>query len=104
MANNMKRANHHWWPQCVSKRWFNNENKIYQLFFDERYIPPHTITKNFGAIGNAHTIKFSLEKPTDWDETFEGIFNDGLFPNILNWLEGLKDNFDPLEDEQANLT
>jgi len=99
----MKSASHHWWPQCISKRWVNDENVVHQLFWDGRDIA-HKNTKNFGAIGNAHLIKFS-DKPTDWDESFEKIFDlaDRTFPNVLDWIESLQGNFNPLKEEQENL-
>ena len=99
----MKSASHHWWPQCVSKRWVNDEKVVHQLFCDERDIS-HKNTKNFGAIGNAHLIKFA-DKLTDWDQSFENFFDlaDRTFPDILNWLESLKVNFNPLKVDQVKL-
>jgi hypothetical protein len=103
MANNIKSEKHHWWPQCVSKRWFNNKNEIHQLPWNGHYIPLQTSTKKFGAIGNAHTIKYSTY-PTEWDESFENFFAvaDGNFPNILDWLIDLQGKQLSLQEEHEN--
>jgi hypothetical protein len=86
----IKTERHHWWPQGVSKRWLDEDGVIHQLFWDGRDIP-QTNTKNFGVIGNAHSIKFAV-KPTVWDQCFEGIFQsaDKAFPSILDWLNSLE--------------
>ena len=99
----LKSALHHWWPQCVSKRWLNDEGVIYHLFWDERCIP-QTNPKNFGAIKDAHFIKHAIY-PTDWDESFEEAFGfvDGKFPTILDWLAELQEKPLLQDEEQENL-
>jgi hypothetical protein len=100
----IKSALHHWWPKSVSKRWFNKDGIIHQLSWDGRDIP-QTNAKNFGAIRNAHLIKFS-SKPTVWDQSFEDIFQsaDDAFPDVLNWVESLQirnlDNISVVPQEQ----
>lgn len=86
----IKTERHHWWPQGISKRWLNEEGVIHQMFWDGRVIQQKN-TKKFGAIGNAHAIKFA-DKPTAFDQSFEGIFQsaDDSFPDILDWLESLQ--------------
>lgn len=99
-----KSALHHWWPQCVSRRWLNDKGIIYYLFWDGRCIL-QTEPKNFGAIKNAHLIKHAIY-PTDWDESFEETFGlaDGAFPKILDWLIDLQKTMPCLQDEeQENL-
>lgn len=98
----IKSALHHWWPQCVSKCWLNDEGIVYHLFWDEHCIP-QTNPKNFGAIKNAHLIKHAIY-PTDWDEDFENIFgySDGAFPKILDWLTGSQENHFLLDKEHEN--
>lgn len=85
----IKTAHHHWWPQCVSGRWRNEEGKIHQLFCDGKVVP-HSNTNSFGGIKNGHTIKLA-DKPTPWDHSFEDIFGtaDGAFPALLAALEAL---------------
>ena len=95
-----KSALHHWWPQCLSKRWLNDKGVIYHLFWDDRCIP-QTNPKNFGAIKDAHLIKHAIY-PTDWDESFEEIFGsaDGAFPKSLDWLIDLQKTKPSLQDEE----
>ena len=47
---------------------------------------------NFGAIGNAHHIKFGENNP--WNSTFEPVFDraDTEFPDLANWLMTLEAN------------
>jgi hypothetical protein len=100
----LKSALHHWWPQCVSKHWLNDEGVINHLFWNE-YNVPQTNPRNFGAIRDAHLIKYA-SYPTDWDESFEGFFGsaDEAFPKILDWLIDLQEKTPSLQDEeQGNL-
>jgi hypothetical protein len=99
----LKSALHHWWPQCVSKRWLNDKGVIYHLFWDGRCIS-QVNPKNLGAIKNAHLIKHATY-PTDWDESFESIFgfSDQNFPKVIDWLSEFQENSFIEDKEQENL-
>jgi hypothetical protein len=90
MKNNHQSKNHHWWPQCVSKEWFNRNGILYHLRSDGTIIE-QTNTKSFGAINHGHTFKLGNNQSTPWDQNFENFFDnaDNIFPSILNWLKEL---------------
>lgn len=81
---------HHWWPQCVAKRWSDENGKINQLFYDGRLVP-HKKPRNIGGIRNGHLIKLNKEASV-WDQSFENIYSnaDNSFPDILTFLSSLK--------------
>lgn len=87
-----KSERHHWWPQCVSRRWAGDDGGVSWLSPDgtERRAKP----ENFGVIGNGHFIKLGNTpgEATAWDQNFESEFQraDSNFPSVIAWLEGLK--------------
>jgi hypothetical protein len=87
----LKSERHHWWPECVSRHWADDSGLVHCMFPDGKVVsaPP----KNFGVIGNGHTIKLSREpgESTPWDENFEHEFNqaDNGFPATIEWLQQL---------------
>src|SRR5262245_52435200 len=71
---------HHWWPRGLSKLWVDDKGLVSQLRHTgkiERSKP-----KNFGAISNAHFLKF--EGP--WNATVEPIFAfaDSNLPGLVS--------------------
>ena len=86
-----KSERHHWWPECVSQRWADDQGGVHWLK------PDGDVTRarpdNFGVIGNGHIIKLG-NKPgetTPLDQNFENFFQDAddRFPTVIDWLEGL---------------
>lgn len=86
-----KSERHHWWPECVSKRWADDAGGVHWLLPDgsERKARPDA----FGGIGNGHYIKLGNQPGdvTPWDQNFETEFQqaDDQFPGVIAWLEGL---------------
>lgn len=93
-----KSERHHWWPECVSKYWKDPDGNVHWLLptGEIRTAPP----KNFGCIGNGHYIKLGRNagETTVWDQNFESIFDnvDAGFPNVINWLQSLERNDEPI--------
>jgi hypothetical protein len=87
----LKSARHHWWPQCVSRFWADENGTTGWLKPDGSVIriPPDKL----GMIGNAHLIKLGRNagETTDWDSSFENEFDaaDRCFPSVISWLESL---------------
>lgn len=87
----LKSERHHWWPECVSDYWKNDDGCVHWLRADgtEKTLPP----KNCGVIGNGHHIKLSKKKDEGsvWDESFEHVFQaaDSNFPKVIDWLKTL---------------
>ena len=84
---------HHWWPECVSKRWVDQAGGVHWLLPDGsvRRAQPAA----FGVIGNGHVIKLrTMAGSWTAGENFEREFQraDDRFPAIIDWLEGL--NYD----------
>lgn len=86
-----KSERHHWWPECVSRKWADEGGGVHWLLPDgsERRARPDA----FGVIGNGHFIKLGREAGEDtvWDQNFEDEFQkaDDQFPRVLSWLESL---------------
>lgn len=84
----MKSANHHWWPECVSKHWADSQG------FTNWIIPDGTIKKvppaKLGMIGNGHHIKLNSNpaNSSPFDMSFENEFEvaDSNFPAVIEWL------------------
>jgi hypothetical protein len=87
-----KSERHHWWPECVSRKWADEAGGVTWLLPDggERRARPEA----FGVIGNGHYIKLSgnAGETTPWDQNFEDEFQkaDEQFPSVIKWLEGLE--------------
>lgn len=90
-----KSERHHWWPECVSKRWADEKGGVHWLLptGEDRRARP----ESFGVIGNGHFIKLGRESgaSTSWDQNFEPVFQqaDDRFPAVIDWLESL--TFEP---------
>jgi hypothetical protein len=86
-----KSERHHWWPECVSKRWADGQGGVHWLRPDssEQRARP----KSFGVIGNGHFVKLRGRDGEDsgWGENFEFEFGDadGRFPGMIDELEAL---------------
>lgn len=95
-----KSERHHWWPECISKRWADERGGVHWLLpsGEERCARP----ESFGVIGNGHFIKLGRKpgESTPWDQNFEPIFHqaDDRFPAVIDWLEGLR--FEPCMGQQ----
>lgn len=87
-----KSERHHWWPECVSKHWADENGGVHWLRPDgtEQRAKPAA----FGVIGNGHYIKLGKEpgETTPWDQNFESFFQhaDDGFPGVISWLESLE--------------
>ena len=81
-AKPLKSALHHWWPQSLSKFWAHTDGRVTQLSWDGKEV--RSSPSNFGAIKNAHHIKFGDDNP--WNSTFEHIFDaaDSQFPELAD--------------------
>lgn len=97
----LKSERHHWWPECISKLWVDDEGFVSQMMPDgkiQRLKP-----KNVGVIGNGHHIRLGSDatEESPWDETFEPVFNkpDSTFPALIAWLETLERCDPPFERE-----
>ena len=92
MARSLKPERHHWWPECVSEFWKNDEGCVHWLRPNGKIVqsPP----KNFGVIGNGHQIRLGTApgETTIWDESFERDFQraDDNFPTVIRWLQELE--------------
>lgn len=86
-----KSERHHWWPECISKRWADANGGVHWL------LPTGEVRRarpeSFGVIGNGHFIKLGREPGTStpWDQNFEPLFHraDDCFPAVIDWLESL---------------
>ena len=86
----LKSERHHWWPQCVSEHWNDNDGSVHWMKPSGEVV--RAPAKRFGVIGNAHHFKPEGGGEHDaWDFTFEPEFNkaDGQFPALIQWLQGL---------------
>jgi hypothetical protein len=83
----LKSALHHWWPRSLSKLWVDNDGRVTRLAWDGT--TTRSNPANFGAIKNAHHMKFGESNP--WNNSFEEIFADadGQFSNLSKWLLSL---------------
>ena len=93
---NLKSAQHHWWPQTLSKYWADDAGGVHRLSPDGTVI--RSQPKRFGTVKNAHHIKLGTpESPSPWDETFEPKFGmaDGAIRGLVSWLESLADTLLP---------
>lgn len=92
LVRGLKSERHHWWPECVSEFWKNDEGCVHWLWPNGKIVqsPP----KNFGVIGNGHQIRLGCtpEEITVWDESFERDFQtaDENFPAVIRWLQELE--------------
>lgn len=95
-----KSERHHWWPECISKRWADERGGVHWLLptGEERCARP----ESFGVIGNGHFVKLGRKpgESTPWDENFEPVFHraDDRFPAVIDWLESLR--FEPCMGQQ----
>jgi hypothetical protein len=87
----LKRENHHWWPECVSRYWAAEDGRV-------GWIKPDGITirvlpESLGQTGNVHHVKFGHNPDASdiWNFSFENEFNaaDSDFIRVIAWLEGL---------------
>lgn len=87
----LKSERHHWWPECVSQHWADQDGGVHWLRPSGETI--RSTPNNFGLIGNGHHIKLSGDPcaPSPWDESFEAKFQtaDGNFPKVIAWLDEL---------------
>lgn len=87
-----KSERHHWWPECVSRHWQDESNRIHWLLPDGtlRFGQP----RNLGVITNGHYVKLAPGSETTWDYNFEPIFDrvDAAFPELIKWLQSLARN------------
>ena len=101
----LESEDHHWWPQCVSKHWKNNQGSIHKMS-SIGTVSPYKKHRKLGYIPNAHSIKFSGE-PTVWDESYEQYFdfvdNNKGFPSIIKWLRGLESNYSSQDEENEKI-
>ena len=86
----LKSELHHWWPQSLSRYWADGDGVIHQLFASGRVVE-QTNPRKFGAIRNAHHIKFG-DAPSPWEFSFEGEFGaaDSAFRGVIAWIENLE--------------
>ena len=87
----LKSERHHWWPECVSSHWKNEQGCVHWLSPDgtEKVLPP----KNCGLIGNGHHVKLGAPgEATVWDHSFEAEFQlaDSNFPVVVEWLKSIE--------------
>lgn len=84
MTKTLKSALHHWWPRSLSALWADTDGCVTQLSWDGT--KTRSKPANFGAIKNAHHIKFSEVDP--WNTSFEQAFADadGQFADLAEWL------------------
>lgn len=87
----LKSERHHWWPECVSQYWADDESGVHWLLPDGQI--RRSTPNNFGVIGNGHHIKLGSDPAIGsvWDESYEHEFNtaDTNFPSIIEWLNSL---------------
>ena len=80
----LKTELHHWWPRNLSRFWAGDDGCTTQFSHDGEIVraPP----ANFGAITNAHHIKFQDDNP--WNTSFESTFGkaDRQFGDLAEWL------------------
>jgi hypothetical protein len=79
----LKSELHHWWPRALSRLWEDEDGRVTRLSWDRKELkaPP----KQFGAITNAHHMKFG----GPWSTTIEPLFGDAdtSLPMIAQKLE-----------------
>lgn len=86
-----KSERHHWWPECVSQYWKDDNGGVTWILPDgtERRSKP----ESFGVIRNGHFIKLGKEpcEHTPWDQNFESVFQnaDSNFPTVITTLQEL---------------
>ncbi len=84
LVNGSEPKRHHWWPECISKHWEDQDGCTHWILPDgEIRTAP---AKNFGVIGHGHSIKPDKEgQPSVWDHNFEPVFNeaDSSFPFVI---------------------
>lgn len=101
----LESEDHHWWPQCVSKHWKDNQGHIHKMS-SIGTVSPYKKHRKLGYIPNAHSIKFSGE-PTVWDESYEHYFdfvdNNKGFPSIIKWLRELKSNYSSQDEDNEKI-
>jgi len=91
MGKKKKSERHHWWPECVSQHWADENGGVNRLSPDGSL--RQGVPKNFGVIGNGHLIKLSYE-PEFEDvrfQNFEPEFQraDSNFSGVIEWLGNL---------------
>lgn len=90
MGDSTGSKRHHWWPECVSRRWADETGGVTRLSPDEKTLTGKP--SGFGVIGHGHTIKLGPPgQGTGWDQNFEDEFRnaDDRFPYVIDWLENL---------------
>lgn len=100
----LKSERHHWWPECVSKYWADDQNGVHWLLPNQEV--RRATPNNFGVISNGHHIKLGDDPETGsvWDESYEAEFNraDSNFPGIIDWLDSLGRCNPPFDAPIAN--
>ncbi len=98
-VKNLKPERHHWWPECVSRHWEDDEGCTH------RVVPSGEIrrapAKNFGVIKGGHDIKpDKMGRHSVWDHRFESEFQraDDNFARVIDWLDSLDRQPIPLND------
>lgn len=89
---------HHWWPECVSRRWAGADGGVTRLRPSGETFRGKP--EGFGVIGNGHFIKLGAPgETTPWDHNFESEFQraDDNFPGLIDWLDGLDRPGPPFE-------
>ena len=93
MSKKLKTELHHWWPRSVSKFWADADGYVTQLSWEGKVV--RSKPAKFGAIKNAHQMKFGGDEGSPWDTNFELEFQraDSAFPDFVEWLLGLDSSF-----------
>jgi hypothetical protein len=89
----MKTELHHWWPQTLSRRWADEDGNTTQIrATGERVVAP---PKNFGAITNAHHVRFG----GPWSSSLEPSFAeaDAQFHHLIDVLSMFKHSVQPFD-------
>lgn len=86
-SNKIVNANHHWWPESLSKFWADSTGHLYR--FDARGKTIRSMPPQFGAKRNAYNVKFAQESP--WNHSFENDFSwaDTRFPSVVSFSSAL---------------
>jgi hypothetical protein len=81
----LKSELHHWWPRGLSRLWQDADGTVTQLAWNGRQ--RRAPAKQFGAITNAHHMKFG----GPWSASIEPLFGDAdtALPTVARKLEGL---------------
>ena len=83
----LKTARHHWWPQCASRYWRDDDGRTTRLTPNGSVV--RSSPSSFGSITGANQIRFSAA--SEWNEDFEKIYSnvDNKIPDVINWIRRL---------------